>query len=284
MTSSSSSSGQEPEGTEPGMRRPATPIPPPAMNLASNFNDRPLSLVSGLKQSSKRKLAAGIAQNIENYIIGQGWPVGKVIFSETELMKRYSVSRSIVREAVRLLEQHTTARMRRGPRGGLVVCKPDSGPVTNTVAVYLEYEGVTSFQLFEARVALELAVVELATERITPEGVQKLQATLVAETEMPVEHLGQHTKDIHIAIAQVAESPAFPLFVAVLINLSDARATHVNEVKPPEIYRAHSAIVSAIISQDAALARHRMKRHLEAMTPWLADRRVTDSHPTRGTT
>lgn len=238
---------------------------------ASNDGNQSPSLLGGLEQPSKRKLAAGIAEDIENYIIKHGWPVGEVIFSEAELMERYDASRAIIREAVRLLEQHTTAQMRRGPGGGLVVCEPDSGPVTNVVAVYLEYQGVTPPQLFEARVALELSAVELATARISEEGIQKLRAALDAEQHLRVEDLWQHTRDIHVAIAEVADSPAFPLFVTVLAKLVDARATRASEVRAPAIYHAHGAIVEAIIAGDAALARHRMRRHLEAITPWLAD-------------
>jgi DNA-binding FadR family transcriptional regulator len=223
-----------------------------------------------LEQPSNRKLAAGIADDIEQYIIRRGWPVGEVIFSEADLMERYNASRSIVREAARLLEQHTTARMRKGRGGGLVVTRPDVEPVTNVVAVCLEYEGVTPLQLFEARVALELSAVELATERVTEDDIERLRHAIEAERNIPLDELWRHTHDIHVAIAEVAKSPAFPLFVTVLTKLVDARATsHASGTRAPEIYHAHSAIVEAIIAGDASLARHRMRRHLEAITPYL---------------
>jgi DNA-binding FadR family transcriptional regulator len=227
------------------------------------------SYLAALEQPSGRKLAAGIAEDIEKYIIDHGWPVGQVIFLEAELMERYNVSRSIIREAVRLLEQHTTARMRKGRGGGLVVTRPDPGPVTNVVAVFLEYERVSPLQLFEARVALELTAVELATERLTEDGVKKLRQVIEAEEQVSVKELWQHTHDIHVTIAQLAESPAFPLFVTVLTKLVDARATHASETRAPDVYHAHGAIAEAIIAGDAALARHRMRRHLEAITPYL---------------
>jgi len=244
----------------------------PAARRAGGVRGQDLKRLSGLEQPPNQKLAAGIADDIEHYIIKRGWPVGEVIFSEAELMERYDASRAIIREAARLLEQHTTARMRRGPGGGLVVCAPEPDPVTNVVAVYLEYQGVTPLQLFEARVALELTAVELATSRLSEEGIEKLRAALELEQELPLDTLWRYTRDIHIAIAEVADSPAFPLFVTVLAKLVDARATsHASEVRAPEIYHAHGRIVEAIIAGDAALARHRMRRHLEAITPWLAE-------------
>jgi DNA-binding FadR family transcriptional regulator len=228
------------------------------------------SFLAGLEQPANRKLAAGIADDIERYIISRGWPVGEVIFSEAELMQRYNASRSIIREAARLLEQHTTARMRKGRGGGLVVTTPDVGPVTNIVAVFLEYESVTPSQLFEARVALELTAVELATERLSEADIGKLRQAIDAERAVSLNELWQHTHDIHVAIAEVAKSPAFPLFVTVLTKLVDARATRrASQVRAPDVYQAHSAIVEAIIAGDASLARHRMRRHLEAITPYL---------------
>lgn len=241
----------------------------PADRASAESDGHHDSYLPALEQPSSRKLAAGIADDIERYIIDHDWPVGEVIFLEAELMERYNVSRSIIREAVRLLEQHTTARMRKGRGGGLVVTRPDAGPVTNVVAMFLEYERVTPLQLFEARVALELTAVELATERLTEEGVRKLREVIEAEQRLSVKELWQHTHDIHVVIAEVAESPAFPLFVTVLTKLVDARANHASETRAPAIYHAHSAIVEAIIAGDTALARHRMRRHLEAITPYL---------------
>lgn len=220
------------------------------------------------------KLAAGIAQDIELHIIRLGWPVGEVIFSEAELMQRYQASRAIVREAVSLLEQHTTARMRRGPKGGLMVCAPDPDAVTGAVAIYLEYQNVTPAQLAEARVALELSAVELAASRLTEEGIVELRSVLDAEQGHPEGMWWEHTRDVHIAIARLTGNPTYPLFITVLAKLVDARAKPPlpSETMMPEVHCAHSKIVDAIVAGDASLARHRMHRHLEAITPLLDDR------------
>jgi DNA-binding FadR family transcriptional regulator len=229
--------------------------------------------VRELDSTDNGRLAVRIAADLERYIIELGWPVGRILYSEAELIAKYGASRSIIREAVRLLEQHTTARMRRGPGGGLVVCAPEADSVTNIVSVYLEYQKVLPNQLFEARVALELSAVELAAARLTESGIARLKQCLEDERNLPVESLWQHTRDIHVVIAEMAESPAFPLFITVLAKLVDARSTEVREDEANAIYYAHSRIVEAIIAGDAALARHRMRRHLEAVNTELPGRR-----------
>lgn len=225
--------------------------------------------LTGLTHQKKR--AAQVAEDIERYIALEGWPVGRVIFSEPELMRRYQVSRAIVREAVRLLEQHTTARMRKGPGGGLVVCRPEPEPVADLVAIYLEYQNVTALQLFEARAALELAAIELAAERITEDGIARLRKALDSELTMSAEELRQHGQGIHLAIAEIADSPAFPLFVDILSSLVDKLSiSRRSEVNRAEVHHAHVKIVEALASGDTALASHRMRRHLEAVTNWLS--------------
>ena len=71
-----------------------------------------------------RKLGEQLAERVEEEIIASGWPVGKVLGSEAELIERYGVSRAVFREAMRIVDHHGVAEMRRGPGGGLVVVAP----------------------------------------------------------------------------------------------------------------------------------------------------------------
>src|SRR5690349_10951425 len=96
------------------------------------------------------KLASQVARGIEAEVVRRGWPVGLSLGSEMELRERFGVSRSVLREAVRLVEHHQVARMRRGPNGGLFVTAPDTGPATRAMVIYLEYVGTTVADLLQA--------------------------------------------------------------------------------------------------------------------------------------
>src|SRR6185437_15056676 len=84
----------------------------------------------------RRKLAARIARAIEDDVIAADWPVGSMIGSEPELIERYGVSRAVFREAVRLVEHHQVAQMRRGRSGGLRVIAPDAAAAVSAAVVY----------------------------------------------------------------------------------------------------------------------------------------------------
>ncbi len=127
------------------------------------------------------KLASKIARQIEADIVRRGWTIGVSLGSEQSLQQRFRVSRSVLREAVRLVEHHQVARMRRGPNGGLLICEPDAGPATRAVVIYLEYLGTTLGDLLNARLVLEPLAASLAAERIDEAGIDRLRAVLHAE-------------------------------------------------------------------------------------------------------
>jgi DNA-binding FadR family transcriptional regulator len=222
----------------------------------------------------QNKLAEILAREIEQRIDAEGWSIGTLLGSEPELIARYEVSRAVLREAVRILEHHTTARMRRGPGGGLIVTEPQVSAMIRPIALFLEYRDVTPDQIFETRVVVELAAVERATERINEDGITLLRYALEAEKNATGEELAGMTGDIHVKIAELSGNAVFPLFVNMLTELADARAGRRRRERDLDTLlqparEAHMAIVEAIIRGDVGLARHRMLRHLEAITPWL---------------
>jgi len=98
---------------------------------------------AGAADPALGKLAAQVAHRMETDVVRRGWPVGESLGSEPDLRERYGVSRAVLREAVRLVEHHQVARMRRGPNGGLFVMAPDAGPAARAMVIYLEYVGTS---------------------------------------------------------------------------------------------------------------------------------------------
>lgn len=230
-------------------------------------------LGGGDSNGGRSKLAEELARTIFRDIAQRGWPVGEVIGSEAELIVRYDVSRAVLREAVRLLEYHQIARMRRGPGGGLIIAEPGVDAIAEAMTLYLEYRGIGPQQLYDVRVALELAAVELAAARIDGDGVRDLRAALVREETDPDADLNEVGHDLHLLIGELAENRLISLFLLILVRLS-ARHTSPSRVTRPraevaaEVHRTHQAIADAIIAGDGDLARHRMQRHLSALVPF----------------
>jgi DNA-binding FadR family transcriptional regulator len=103
----------------------------------------------------ERKSGCRIASQIEEDLIRRRWPVGLIYGSELELADRFQVGRSVIREAVRILEVRGSARMRRGPKGGLQVLRPGREQTVDMIVGYVMLRGLTLPQLTEARSLIE---------------------------------------------------------------------------------------------------------------------------------
>jgi DNA-binding FadR family transcriptional regulator len=223
------------------------------------------------------KRASKIARQIEADIVRRGWTIGESLGSEHALQQRYEVSRSVLREAVRLVEHHQVARMRRGPNGGLLICEPDAGPATRAVVIYLKYLGTTLGDMLNARLVLEPLAASLAAERIDEAGIDRLRAVLRAEQQWKP-GLDAPRDEFHIALARQAKNPVLQLFIDVLMRLTAryARMSRTGSAGEAielvdQMHTDHSDIVAAVTAGDAARAKTLTERHVEAVTAWLQE-------------
>ncbi|MEV7981793.1 FCD domain-containing protein [Streptomyces sp. NPDC086519] len=227
------------------------------------------------------KLAAQTAQRIEATVIRRGWPVGESLGSEVDLRERLGVSRAVLREAVRLVEHHQVARMRRGPGGGLIVCAPDAGPATRAMVIYLEYVGTSVTDLLQARRLLEPIAAGLAADRITEEGIATLRATLEAERDH-WDDPSVHSQDpLHPVLGQLSGNPVLHLFIDVLTRLTARYAHTSRRISRAEMHaaketshREHRAVVDAVVADDGARAQTELTAHLESVAAWIEKHRV----------
>ncbi len=222
------------------------------------------------------KLAELVADALRADISRAGWPVDRVFGSEAELLTRYGVSRAVLREAIRLLEHHSVARMRRGPGGGLVVDRPDPSATVEATARYLEYRRATLHDLRAVRDALELGAVEIVTRRIDRRIAQRLENALLVDAATAADRVAPRGHEMHTAIAAETGNQALAVFVQVLTTLWDHHTAGACSRPTPmpvgeigaSVERSHRGIVDAITAGDSGLARFRMLRHLEALDPW----------------
>ena len=107
-------------------------------------------------EPDQRLAAEKLALLIENDIAALGLPPGSAFGSLRELTERYDLGRSVVREAVSLLERRGLGRMRPGPCGGFIVAKPTAEAIGGELASYLRATGLTGQSIQDSREALEL--------------------------------------------------------------------------------------------------------------------------------
>ena len=208
-----------------------------------------------LAQSGQGKGAEVVARNITQTIVTEGLQPGELVGTEPELIEREGVSRALLREAVRLLEHHQIARMRRGPGGGLFVMAPSANAVTEVAAIFLARRGMQLADLAELRMGVEVAITDLAAARIDDVGTAGLDEALAREANATDAERVEAVHDLHAAVAAAAQNRVLHLVALVLIRLS--RLYQIERLAPKaqkqiraEVFRTHEGIA----------ARHRGRR------------------------
>lgn len=115
------------------------------------------------------KLAQRVAESIEREILTRERRVGESLGIESELLARYGISRSVLREAMVLVVGSGLAEVRRGKHGGLVVGAPSQDFVAAGLHGYLDFivEGLD--EIWAIRRGLEDLALGLAIERLQPD-------------------------------------------------------------------------------------------------------------------
>ena len=122
------------------------------------------------------KIGEVVAHNIARDISTRRLRPGARLPSETVALTRFNVSRSSLREALRLLELLGVISIKTGAGGGPVVGQVTSADFGTTTTFYYHLIGVTIRELLEARCILEPALVRLAVEAADPVARGKLRA------------------------------------------------------------------------------------------------------------
>jgi DNA-binding FadR family transcriptional regulator len=218
------------------------------------------------------KRAEALARDLFADIIAAGSRPGEFVGSEATLMARFSASRAVLREAVRILEYHQIALMRRGPGGGLFVAAPDASALTDIIAIYLRRRGVGPYHIGEVRTGLESAIVERVAGRLEPDAATAIERSLHAESAVGFYRAFQERNDFHSLLAKLTGNPALELVHRVAMRLgwlffsqsAQANPAVLELSRPSDVEPAHRGIADALLAGDQDLAVMRMRSHMAA--------------------
>ncbi len=187
--------------------------------------------------------------------------------TERELAETFGVSRSVVREAIKVLSAQGLVEARQG--SGLYVRNRPVESVTRAIVLSVAPEGDAVDQLFEFRRLLETDAARLAAERATPEQIDEL-ADLIAryqiEPESPPnwDRFAEVDEAVHRLISVAARNPYLEVMVAsvrgMMQDVVGLIADHPGSIE--EAMRHHGCIVEAIARRDGDRAAEEMERHV----------------------
>ena len=222
--------------------------------------DQPTAKPAAPRLAATERVIAEVRRAIERGEL----KAGDRLPPERDLASTFGVSRSTVRSVLKALAAMGIVQARQGA-GTFITAGPpalDSGPLHYLAALH----GFTRAQMFEARVALEVAVAGYAAERSTPGtliGVSDEMTAMFASLDDPPAFL-EHDIRFHRAVAAAAENPVLAAMVEMVSAMFLAgrrdRIGFAKDFKPTA--EEHRAIYLAIRAGDAARAREAMYAHL----------------------
>jgi GntR family transcriptional regulator, transcriptional repressor for pyruvate dehydrogenase complex len=191
---------------------------------------------------------------------------------EHELSERLGLSRSSLREAVKVLEALRVLDVRRGD--GTYVTSLQPHLLLETMSFILDFHTSRAvLEVFEVRGILETASARAAAARATPEDLARIEAALEgAEATTSIEDLVAHDLEFHGTIA-AASGNGYLASLVDTVSSQTVRAriwrglTESNAVDRTLL--EHRRIAQAIAAGDTELAGALMTVHVRGVSEWM---------------
>jgi DNA-binding FadR family transcriptional regulator len=206
----------------------------------------------------------------ERQILSGRLPPGSRLPTEDELCESLRVSRSVIRDAVRVLVARGLVVVRQGR--GTSVAMPSDAAFSRALLVLLTRSGITMGDVVQARATIETRLIGLAAKSGTKAEWAKLEETLehfaraVAAGEDDVANEAHAA--FHSGILSAIHQPALDLMLKPLteVILVSSAASLIR--KRPEDWEveAHRPVLKALKARDPAAAEKAMVAHFKAST------------------
>lgn len=193
---------------------------------------------------------------------------------EPDLSALYGVSRSTVREALRVLASQNLITTSRGVSGGSFVATPNPEQMsryleTNLRLLLARSGNLTIGQLAEARQMLEVPAAGLAAQRRSDEQLQNLKMTLFDRDRTSLEQAVASSKAFHLALVRATGSPLVEVLTWPILEVV---YDHVQAWDAPpgfwlRIAGDHERIFDAVAAQDRVSAEEAVSDHLRKLRP-----------------
>ena len=213
-----------------------------------------------------RNLHSDVLWELGFAIVSGHYPQGSILPSDSELLERFGVSRTVLREALKTLAAKglIEARARIGtrvlPRGRWNLFDAD------VLAWHFELGPDIAFlrSLAEVRIGIEIEAAALAAERASPEQAETMIACVdrMAGAENPAD-FARHDLEFHRAVAEASGNP-FMASISALVEMAlTAAFTISSPVNDPAALAVtvgvHPRIAGAIRDRNATAARAAMR-------------------------
>jgi len=221
------------------------------------------------KKIKDKRIFERIVDQIKDAVSAEKLEVGDKLPSEIELAHIFGVSRSAVREALRILELSGLIIIKQGNRGGAFIQKVSSNQkLKEYFSDHLRLGNINLAQLTEARYWIESVILDIAGKKGNKKDFEILRKSV--DTAEQLFREGKEDEKIyenfyfHILLAKISKnsilidniSSILELMSYILVKIKPTRKITENT------FRAHREILKFLISGDLEKAKEINTNHI----------------------
>lgn len=214
------------------------------------------------------RVSEQVAGQIEKRILDGELHSGDRLPTERELAEQFQVSRTAVREAMKMLTQKGLVDMR--PGRGTIVIDGAHKAMQHSIDLVMKLklgEVGGSDRLVEVREILEVEIAGLAAARATDKEIAAMHAAVKVMDESLDDADAYIVADnnFHAALAEATQNTLILILVNSIVHLLSEQRKQIFETGdgPRRGQIHHKRILESIVKHDPAAARAAMRAHLQ---------------------
>lgn len=215
------------------------------------------------KMRKPRKLPEQIADKLREMIIQEEMKTGMKLPAEAELMARFGVSRSTVREAVKILQTENIVDIRQG-QGTFLCAMP--GLKQDPLGLRFANQQELIAHLLEMRLLIEPGVAALAAQRRQEDDLAQMKVLLdkMDNAYLHGEDYTPYDAEFHSIIARAARNGVVERLLPTIHESIQAGYHHTRRVEGSyqRASQCHQELYRAIMDHDVDRARLAAQRHM----------------------
>lgn len=208
-----------------------------------------------------------VADRIEELIVSESLHPGDKLPGERELAERMGVSRTVVREAIRVLSVRGLVKTKSGC--GTYVRELNASDVSAPMALFFKLKQSKTLlrDVYEVRRLIEIEAAGLAAERATADDLDTIRETIdaLSDAGQDAEQFVQLDLDFHLALAAATHNDLLAMLLYPITNLwlEVIRISYQvpNAVQDAVFY--HRSILEQLVAHNADGARQAMLAHIQ---------------------
>lgn len=225
-----------------------------------------ISLMKTASPISRNRKSSTIAQNLESDILTEKFQEGDRLPSEDALCDKFSVSRTVIREAIQQLKAKGLLRSIKG--SGSFIAVAGYSHLRSSLKFYSALvQGQQPFlELMDLRILLETECVKQAAKLIDARGLQIVETAFnkMRKSGVDFKKLAQADMEFHLEVAHASENKLYDEILSALLpqlGLRYARSTYTDDILEKNLLE-HQNILEALKRGDSKGATAWMKKHL----------------------